>query len=591
MALRVSPFPNGFAAGIHAVGWVFILPCFWFLDRLIAVCMSTTLEKTQRAEQECYLHPLKVFFGSIIFFVLFLATTPLAFLGFLLWAPLQACRRPFSYHRVTPSAPERETNQGFELVGKASFGFATANLCLLPDSLARFNNLGHTQRRAAAIGRHIVQGVSRPHIRIFVDSPSSCGTLSPSSSLLPAANCSAYGATDKQIQPRVTEHSDRDSVEGQVPIPNSSSGVLCTHCDDTEEPAAESPTPLVNTNQNSNQQGRPGQRSAPRALLSQGVGQGHDVPWEVSSLFPANVDILCLEEVFDKRAAQKLTDALRPLFGHILYDVGVYACQPPCSCSSFKFFNSGLFLASRFPVLEAQYHCFPNGRGEDALAAKGLLSAKVLIGQNQKRKKVVGYFNCTHLHAPEGEGEIRCEQLNMVTKWIGEFQAANRQPDEDVVFDVLCGDFNFDNCSPDDSLEQKHSLFEDYRDPCRAGPGKEKPWVIGTLLEQPTLYEDDIKTPENLQRTLETEELRKQYISPPVPAADCPLVYPEADQPWVGRRIDYILYRESSVAKQCRTEIEEFTFITQLAGLTDHIPVGLRLNVIMDSDCAESADE
>lgn len=29
-------------------------------------------------------------------------------------------------------------------------------------------------------------------------------------------------------------------------------------------------------------------------------------------------------------------------------------------------------------------------------------------------------------------------------------------------------------------------------------------------------------------------------------------------------------------------EIEELTFITQLAGLTDHIPVGLRLNVIMD---------
>lgn len=36
----------------------------------------------------------------------------------------------------------------------------------------------------------------------------------------------------------------------------------------------------------------------------------------------------------------------------------------------------------------------------------------------------------------------------MVTKWTGDFQAANKQPDEDVVFDVLCGDFNFDNCSP-----------------------------------------------------------------------------------------------------------------------------------------------
>ncbi len=33
-------------------------------------------------------------------------------------------------------------------------------------------------------------------------------------------------------------------------------------------------------------------------------------------------------------------------------------------------------------------------------------------------------------------------------------------------------------------------------------------------------------------------------------------------------------------------DIEEMTFITQLAGLTDHIPVGLRLNVIMDSDYA-----
>lgn len=175
----------------------------------------------------------------------------------------------------------------------------------------------------------------------------------------------------------------------------------------------------------------------------------------------------------------------------------------------------------------------------------------------------------------------------MVTKWIGDFQAANTFPDEDVAFDVLCGDLNFDNCSPDDHLEQNHCLFEQYRDPCRAGPGKEKPWVIGTLLEQPTLYEDDINTPEKLQRTLEMEELRKQYISRPVPAKDLPLVYPESDQPWIGRRIDYILYRESSVSKHCRTEIEALTFITQLAGFTDHIPVGLRLSVIMDSDCAD----
>lgn len=584
MALQESPFPNAFVECLHAVGWAFIQPCFWFLDRLIALCKSTTLEQAQRVEEECYLHPLKVFFGFLLFFILFLVSAPFAFLGFLLWAPLQAFRRPFCYHKEISSTPEREIHMGFELVGKASFGFATANLCLLPDSLARFNNLGHTQQRATAIGQHIVQGVCRPDIRIFVDSPSSCGTLSPSNSIFPTVNQSTYGAMDRQSQPPAGNHAD--STEGNFSTPKTNSHVVCEPCDDTEEPSTEPPSPLCNSNQNSNQQGRAGHRSAPRALLSQGLRQQGNAPWEVSSLFPANVDILCLEEVFDKRAAQKLMKALKPVFGHILYDVGVYACQPPCSCSHFKFFNSGLFVASRFPVLEAQYNWFPNSLGEDALAAKGVLCTKVLIGKNQKQKRVVGYFNCTHLHAPEGEGEVRCEQLNMVTKWIGDFQAANRLPDEEVAFDVLCGDFNFDNCSPDDTLEQNHCLFEEYRDPCRAGPRKEKPWVIGTLLQQPTLYDDEVNTPERLQRALEREELRKQYICPPVPAAGCPLVYPEADQPWIGRRIDYILYRENSISKHCRTEIEEVTFITQLAGLTDHIPVGLRLNITMDSESA-----
>ncbi|XP_037130302.1 sphingomyelin phosphodiesterase 5 [Syngnathus acus] len=549
MALRSSPFSNPCAAVTHAAGWVLILPCFWFLDRLIAVCKLTTLER--RREDTCYLYPLKVVFGSIVFLVLFVVTAPVALLGFLLWAPLQACRRPFCYHRESASL-QSETHTGLELEGKGSFVFASANLCLLPDSLARFNNLGHTQKRAAAIGESIARGVGRPNIRIVIDSPSSCGALSPSNSILPTSSASTYGATDRQAS-----------------IPNLNSDVVYVPCDDTIEP---SDIIQHNSNQNSN-----------RRLLSQGLGQLGDVSWEVSTMFPAHVDILCLEEVFDKRAAQKLTHALSPLFAHILYDIGGYACQPPCSCSSFKFFNSGLFLASRFPVVDAEYHCFPNSKGEDALAAKGLLSTKVFLGKNQKQTKLVGYFNCIHLHAPEGEGAIRCEQLNMVTKWIGDFQAANRQPDEEVVFDVLCGDFNFDNCSPDDTLEQNHSLFEEYKDPCRAGPGKEKPWVIGTLLEQPTLYDDDVNSPENLQKTLENDMLRKCYICPPVPAAGSPLVYPEIDQPWIGRRIDYILFRENSISKHCQTEVEEVSFITQLAGLTDHIPVGLRLNVRMDS--------
>lgn len=58
-----------------------------------------------------------------------------------------------------------------------------------------------------------------------------------------------------------------------------------------------------------------------------------------------------------------------------------------------------------------------------------------------------------------GEGEVRCEQLDMVIKWIGDFQAASRQPNEEVAFDVLCGDFNFDNCSPGPSITVFQSVL------------------------------------------------------------------------------------------------------------------------------------
>lgn len=98
---------------------------------------------------------------------------------------------------------------------------------------------------------------------------------------------------------------------------------------------------------------------------------------------------------------------------------------------------------------------------------------QVDTGLQEGEKKMIGFFNCTHLHAPEGktpccpaaspvagsenpslslshsgDGVIRCEQLDLLTRWIGEFRAARTQQDESVAFDVLCGDFNFDNCSP-----------------------------------------------------------------------------------------------------------------------------------------------
>lgn len=52
-----------------------------------------------------------------------------------------------------------------------SFCFCSANVCLLPDSLARFNNLSDTHRRARELGKRIRNGASRPQIKIYIDSP------------------------------------------------------------------------------------------------------------------------------------------------------------------------------------------------------------------------------------------------------------------------------------------------------------------------------------------------------------------------------------------------------------------------------------
>ncbi|XP_074841646.1 sphingomyelin phosphodiesterase 5-like [Carettochelys insculpta] len=293
---------------------------------------------------------------------------------------------------------------------------------------------------------------------------------------------------------------------------------------------------------------------------------------EIVASFPPAADFLCLQEVFDLRAAARLCRPLSLAYEHILYDVGVYGLP---SCRALKIFNSGLLLASRYPVLAAQYYCYPNGSGEDTLAAKGLLCVQVQLGAAQGQR-IVGYLNCTHLHAPAADAQTRCDQLTMALFWVQLFQDTHAQPGDVVAFDVFCGDLNFDNCSAGDSLEQSHDLFQQYQDPCRVRPRQDQPWAIGTLLNYLQIHAQALATPQHMKRELEHEEGRHRCLAGPILADGRP--DPSAEgSPWKGRRIDYILYRERPNPIGLTTEVEKFWFITQLAGCSDHLPVGLRL--------------
>ncbi|XP_059528513.1 sphingomyelin phosphodiesterase 5-like isoform X1 [Myotis daubentonii] len=471
-ALRPSPFPHPVLHALHGLARALLFPAYWALDQLLG-CWAPRVRPTCLDGLR-----LAVWAGAAVLLLVVLGL-PLALPGLLLWLPLQAWRRPFCYQPPPPGwAPPAPWRPPAEPA--RCFGFLSANLCLLPDGLARFSNLQHTQRRADVAGALLLAGLR--------SSPSRYGAM----------GCSP-------------------------PEPGAPCGVL-------------------------------------------------------TAALPEGLDFVCLQEVFDLRAARPLVSRLAPNLGPVLHDVGTFGLQPG---PHLKVLGSGLLLASRYPLLRAAFRAFPQARREDALASKGLLSAQAQVGILNGRR-IVGFLHCTHLHAPSGDGHLRCQQLTQLLNWAEQFEAESRPSDETVAFSVLLGDLNFDNCCRSDSREQEHPLFSRFRDPCRLDTRREQPWALGTMLRTSRLRHSVACSPEMLRRALEQEEGRHRYLAGP------PHGGPRA-KPWRGRRLDYITYR-GVPGGPLSPEAEQVTFSTALAGLTDHLAVGLRLRVSMHAGTGDSRD-
>ncbi|XP_072519405.1 sphingomyelin phosphodiesterase 3 [Salminus brasiliensis] len=702
MVLHTSPYPSAFLSFLSSLSWALVFPCYWMLDRLLASCVATSLEKRRRSQDPCSFLALGVLISTPLYLVLLLASLPFALLGFLLWAPLQASRHPYIYSYRKPDAhraeqgPSTTTGSSEWRPQGRSFCFGSANVCLLPDSLARFNNLADTQRRAREVGKRIRNGASRPQIKIYIDSPTNTSISAASFCSLATQGFRRTSSLDHRPEPTTGSDGDSEPVSecpvhpsggsssdcpihnGQnssdcpihsssggtnsvCPVHNSQNTAECPLHSSLEESSSDCPvhqsgdlqgsgecpvhsttavpssddcpvhpssvqisitSPEPETAETRNHRPSEGDtgslhsRTASRESLTRfhgatdggGISSNNTLSQhrasvfkrptgrkrrhgddgfdhEISAFFPANLDFLCLQEVFDRRASERLCRQLHRYFPYVLSDVGRYGWKG--CCSRFKFLNSGLLLASRYPILDAHYECYPNGRAEDALASKGALYAKVQVGTSHQEQRVVGYITCTHLHAIEGDASVRCEQLDLLLEWGAEFRRATSVPtgeekalEDQVAFDVILGDFNFDNCSSEDKLEQQHAIFTQYRDPCRLGPGEDKPWALGTYLDTSGLYDEEVSSPESLQKVMENEEGRKEYLVFPASKNQCPNQKGrKIPLKGNGRRIDYILYKEEGLQPDWKVDIEEFSFITQLAGLTDHLSVAARLAV------------
>lgn len=753
MVLYSTPYPSACLHFLDGLSWSLVFPCYWLLDRLLASCVATSLEKRQRSRDPCSFLSLCVLVWAPVYLMLLLLSLPLALLGFILWAPLQAIRQPYLYTFIKLDRSLAEQGQAgpgglsdWKPQGR-SFCFCSANVCLLPDSLARFNNLSDTHRRAREVGKRIRNGANRPQIKIYIDSPTNTSISAASFSSLatgfrrtssldhrpeqshnsngpadsetePLTECPLHssGATDCPAHPTVEQSTNpcplhQDGTESapdcplhsisDCPVHNGGSATDCPlhqstgehgsspdhqNCPVHSSNGADQDCPMHSGSENGcplhsstdvhssgddhscpahspagSEQNCPmhgeGAQSKSCPLHNAGVQISISAPepepqeeselpadtasmtasreslaryhgdrdggiysnntlshvprtsifkraarkrrhgdetfdHEISAFFPANLDFLALQEVFDHGATTRLRRQLHRYFPYILSDVGQYGWKS--CCSRFKFLNSGLMLASRYPILDARYECYPNGRGEDALAAKGALFAKVHVGTSHQEQRIVGYLTCTHLHAIEGDASVRCEQLDLLLQWGAEFRQASTLPPEGekvledlVAFDVILGDLNFDNCSSEDKLEQQHALFTQYKDPCRLGPGEDKPWALGTLLDPSGLYDDEVSSPESLQKVMENEESRKEYLVFPPSKSQCPRSSQKGRKIPLkgnGRRIDYILYSDEGLQPEWKLDLEEFSFVTQLAGLTDHLSVAMRLAVSTGED-------
>ncbi|XP_014779265.1 sphingomyelin phosphodiesterase 5 [Octopus bimaculoides] len=409
---------------------------------------------------------------------------------------------------------------------------ATSNVCLLPEFLSRYNNLLDGDRRARLIGERIVDD--------------ECLNLKRSNDVSEGnntrANCDNHALHSSCNGPETASHN------------NLNSNFSSYHKDSNH-------------------------------IHMRNVNDSKAFNREILAHFP-QLDFVCFQETWNRDLAKKLLHKIHPVFPYIIYDVGVM------NMSSNRFLiNSGLMVASKYPVEDVEFKWFKQSTLACRFSGKGLLMVKIVLGEEKTGKRAVGYVYNTHLQAYEGEEKILDKQLNDIVDWTTDFKKSTHRENDDVKFDFLCGDFNFDNLSPGEAHLQNHPIYNIYEDPGRVRDGVDCPWVVGTELRPLLLWDKAISTPEGLRIVLQDPDLRHQFINDAniqkKTISELCHTLPQLDENGKmklrceiagKRRIDRIFYRKESPVK-----IKAYNFISRLASLTDHIPVAMTVQISTNS--------
>ena len=320
--LYKNHFPGGHAANtifyfIFVTMEYFVRPFNWFGSHFLSLFIPTTLEL-----ERPYFVLVKFVFLMVPYLVACALLFPFLLIGVLVRMPLQQLRAPYVYSEewTQYTKTKYKSRRACE-----EYTILTANLCLLPEFLARMNNLSRSATRATEIGQRIIvdQLLHDPNHSEAADLPRQLIRLLERHRIQYQRIFNfSYNNSNKR----------KGKIKGFQPRPAPISSVNST-------------------------------------FLVSGI----------SSHF-SQLDFLCFQECWSTRLTKRLVRELHQLYPYIIYDVGAYNYD-----INFYALNSGLMFASKYSIVDVHFEPFTDDMTNGVFDSKGLLMVKVSEGRLLKR--------------------------------------------------------------------------------------------------------------------------------------------------------------------------------------------------------------
>ena len=162
------------------------------------------------------------------------------------------------------------------------------------------------------------------------------------------------------------------------------------------------------------------------------------VPWRdridnvIEKIIEEDADVISLYEIFDTEAAFYLQDKLKEIYPHFYLDVGNLTVGA----------SSGLFVASKFDVVQAEFTRFPEDMilDDSKYCSKGVFSFSIAAENSNDSPFAV--IHATHLQHSE---ETSFPQADEIAARAMQMQLVARKVETNTaIASLLIGDFNFD---------------------------------------------------------------------------------------------------------------------------------------------------